>query len=687
MTARMISRLLSAIVLATAASASAQTSAYTPGATLADDLAGPRPQVLPAYASARPRLLFGAADRAALVRKAQEHPQLWSAVLDHARAVTAPAGVPTAEQITAGDKYWRVEYVQSAALAWLVTGEAAYRDGAVRWMLAHCRQPVWGTGFHPNLDLPASWNLYHLALAYDILCDQLSEADRKVIRDGLAAHAKALYDELDPSDRQKKVTYDQNHTYIPTTALLAGALTLLGEVPDAQNWFARADAVLERSRYVLGNDGYYYEGYGYWAYALHWHVRAADLLARATGQKAHDIPTLRDNWLYALHHKLPGPPGAFSIHDSAVWTADKSRPLIQPTNTAMLWGIASATGSRECQAVADLYQSQRPETDYPAAAFLWLSPSIAPADLAAIKPYHHFADHDVVAWRSSWQNNATCYMFRCGPPEGHAAAGKLGQLQDWTMNAGHVHPNIGAFWIYSHGALLAVETGYTANKWTRDHNTLLIDGKGQGVDGSYHNEHGVPYEQLNQAKIDRCNLTDAYGFTSGEFGGAYTRQVPGVALRRSVLMTERWLLVIDDMKSAKDHQLTWLCHTDSELKSEGAAFIARLPTAALAILPLSTPALEAKVEPTIVMAGMAPNKGKPTQHGYHLALTMPRPATTSQLINLLVPLDAAGTAPTARLSQQGESLNLQIDWPSGKTEKVQLNLNWKQDAIGPAVIQ
>ncbi|NIA21052.1 MAG: hypothetical protein GWP05_03555 [Anaerolineaceae bacterium] len=62
----------------------------------------------------------------------------------------------------------------------------------------------------PNVDLRASWYLYHIAIAYDILYDELSEGERKVIRDGLAAHAKAIYEDFD--QKNKKIRFDQTST-------------------------------------------------------------------------------------------------------------------------------------------------------------------------------------------------------------------------------------------------------------------------------------------------------------------------------------------------------------------------------------------------------------------------------------------------------------------------------------------
>jgi hypothetical protein len=660
---------------------------FVPGPALLDDLKNLKIPLVEGYASKHPRLLFSADDRADLQKRAVERPDLWNAVLDSAKTVKVLDSVPTPEVIRSGAKYWRSEKMQSGALAWFVTGEKEYRDGAVRWMLAHAKEKVWGDTYRPNLDLVASWYLYHMAVGYDILKGEMSDEERTLIRDSLAEHARLIYLSLDPYNTKDKIRYDQNHTYIPTVALASASLALLEDAPEAKYWLTRSYAVLRRSRYVLSEDGYYYEGFGYWTYALNWHARGAELLARATGEKLFDIPALRDTWLFGLHLSLPGKTGAYGIGDVGGWTDGKLTGF-QVNNYSMLWEIASRTGSQPSRMVGDLYYSRQAEKDYPSTAFLWFNPRVEPASLDKIEPYHYFPDHDVIAWRSGWDADATSYLFRCGPPLGHKAAAKIGQLKDWTMNCGHVHPDIGAFWMFAKGAYLAVDTGYTAEKWTKDHNTLLVDEKGQAMDGAYWNERGVPYADLDAARISSQFLSADYGFARGEFGSVYKRQIPGVKLFRTLLMTKRWLLVVDDMESDQPRKLTWLCHSAVEFQPEGAAFIARQPKASLAVVPLAPGKVEAKPEPTMVVAGKKPGGGTPEQRGFKLGLRSPEAAGKTRFINLLLPLGPDEKVPeVGQVKDEGGTVSLQIKWPDGKVESIRLDQGWKMGANpGPASI-
>ena len=670
----------------TPAPALAASAPSTPGPTLADDLKSANVVPDPGYLAHHPRLIFSASDREALQQKAKENPDLWNAVLKSAGSIRQ---VPPPELITSGARYFHIRDVESAALAWFVTGDAKYVPDATKWMVAHCQQPVWGTGFNDNRDLQASWYLYYLSLSYDTLYSQLSDADRKTIRDGLAAHAKVLYDALDPANfKDGKIAYDQNHTYNPAVALTAAALVLYGNVPEAADWLNRAHAAMARSRYVLNDDGYYYEGFGYWQYALHWHERYADMISRATGERLQDLPALRDNWMFGLYLSLPEPTGGFDVGDGNIWKGG-TRSKIDVSNTEFLWGQAQAEQSGESKLVADMYGQLHLDTDDPASAFLWYTSSVKPAALDAIRPYHYFPDVDVVSWRSAWTPDATCYLFRCGPPLGHSATAKLDQLKDWEMNTGHVHADIGSFYMYAKGAFLATTTGYTAEKWTRDQNTILIDGKGQAADGEYHNARGTPYKDLDDCRIDANFLSRDYGYASGEYGSAYSHLVPGVKLRRSLLMTERYLLVIDDMSSEQEHELTWLCHNEAAFQAEGSAFVARSLQAALAVIPLSAEKLTSMMEPCMVMAGTKPGGGHQEQHGFQLSLTQAQPAKTARLINLLVPLGKDEKVPAASVTKQDtDSIELSLKWPNGKTENIALNPSWQsgKGTEGPATI-
>jgi len=677
-----------AVVLICAAACHARdTDPWRPSPTIAGDLDKTTVRLVDGYARKHPRLLFSVQDREAMKKKAADYPKLWKDVLASSKRLGSEA--PSTALIRSGSKYWRIERVQSGALAYFVTGDKVHMERAVRWMVPHCKEDVWGDGqWRPNVDLHASWYLYHIAIAYDVFYDELSEADRKAIRDGLAAHAKAIYEDF--GLQKGKIRFDQNHTYIPMIGMTTAALVLLDDVPEAKDWLKLGYAVLRRCRYALGTDGYYYEGLGYWAYAFNWHVRYAQLISRATGEKAYDLPIVRENWRLPLYLTLPGPPNAFDIGDIGSWRGGARRDT-GLNNRGMFWGIASALQSGQARLVGDLISARWPESDYPAAAFLWFDTAVEPASMEKIKPYHHFTDHDLVSWRSGWDKDATCLLFRCGPPQGHAAVAKRKEMTDWLPNSGHTHPDIGAFWLYAKGTALAFGTGYTAEKWTRDHNTLLVDNTGQAKDGTYHNDRGFPWERMGKVRIDRIHLADQYAFVSGELSGAYPAKLDPLDLRRTLVVTKRWLLLVDDMTAGHRRRLTWICHSDVEFKADGAGATAKSPGAALHVVPLSGTVTEVKMQKTIVMGGTGPGQGKPAHRGFEITYTTKEPTKRVRLVNLLVPLASGEKAPKVSagdVGPQAGQISLALTWADGKQEKVTIDLSGEpMSKMGPVLIE
>ncbi len=673
----MIRSTAAAMMLLTVLAASAP-AAGPPGATLTDDMAAVDIGLQDGYAAAHPRLLFGPDDREAIRRAAKANPELWTRV--RRQAASLGKYVPDSETIRTGSQYWRAEFMLSGAMAWVVTGEQAHRDNTVKWMIAHCAEDTWGVGWSENVDLFAAWYLYYISLAYDILHDELTDAQRKAILAGLISHAEAIYQSKLPPN-PSGYRFDQNHTYIPTTALATAALALSGEVPQADKWLRLAAALMNRSRYVLGTDGYYYEGTSYWTYALHWHVRYADLAARAFGGPWHDLPALGENWRFALYMSLPGWPFYWDIGDGGSYDGDRAEQPKVAWNH-MLYGIAGANRDGAARAVADRLVARGRDANDPAMQLLWTmrAADVEPADLAALPPHHHFADHDVVTWRSGWGDDATCYLFRCGPPQGHAAAGKLKRLTDWTMNSGHVHPDIGAFWIFAGGRYLAVDSGYTARKFTDDHNTLLVDGQGQGVDGTYWVYRGWPYACFDAARIVETHLRNDYGYVCGDFGEVYppADRPASLRLRRHLVMTDRFLLVVDDMADAQDHTVTWLVHTttDAPIDADGTTFTATAGPTRLITYLLSPEEVEAEVGPTEVLAGRAPGEGTLQRRGHQLAVRTTEAARRQRFVVLMLPLVAERPAPTkVKLEALTESqVTVSIAWVDRPAETVTLDL-------------
>ena len=59
-------------------------------------------------------------------------------------------------------------------------------------------------------------------------------------------------------------------------------------------------------------------------------------------------------------------------------------------------------------------------------------------------------------------------------------------MRDWRLEEGHVHPDVNSFILWAHGQYLTGDSGYAGVPMTIEHNTILVDGKGQANEGNGH---------------------------------------------------------------------------------------------------------------------------------------------------------------------------------------------------------
>jgi hypothetical protein len=156
------------------------------------------------------------------------------------------------------------------------------------------------------------------------------------------------------------------------------------------------------------------------------------------------------------------------------------------SNYNILYDLAGRFHDPEIQGVADWMRSLGHTGQEEWWTLAWRDDSLTPKSLDQLPTYHLFRDHDVAYWRNDWKSDATAIAFKCGPAEGHAAEALKQKLPDWHFEQGHAHPDVNSFILWAKGAYLSGDSGYSGVPKTIDHNTLLIDGHGQGNDGNGH---------------------------------------------------------------------------------------------------------------------------------------------------------------------------------------------------------
>jgi hypothetical protein len=605
--------------------------------------------VKPELVNVHPRVYFTDAELDALRAKVHGPERAeWQLVLGNLRALKVAPPPPPAEERRAQNEV--AMGIVEAAFAYRMEGDRRYLDAARRYMDAAVSYDVWGYSFDkPDTDLAAGHLLYGLGVGYDLLYHDLSEADRDRYRAKLAKQGQAMY--LYFKTRPGKTyTYSQNHTFIPMAGLGIAAYAVYGEVPEAVEWAKEARAIFEGTLATYSRDGYYYEGYEYWIFATPWIVHYLDAQRHAVGEDLFDRPGLRRMHLYAAHALLPGGEFAFDFGDVFAGPITRARTgedyeRSHPgghflTNANVLYDLAARFHDPEIQGVADWMRHDLKQANAEEWwTVVWHDDHLASTPIRKLPAWYRFEDADVVFWRSDWSASATAVAFKCGPPEGHATTELLAKYPEWKLQEGHVHPDVNSFILFAKGQYLTGDSGYAGAAKTAEHNTLLVDGAGQGDEGSQQVWTRIPYAQMSESHLVSAH-GDAKGFEFvGEGASAYEAGLGLKQYRRTLTYTAGRLTVEDSIVSARPAVFTEMLHADAKIVARASAKF-DLPSgdAVLHVELESPPDAITRVEPNILMAPGKPgsvDKGTPEQRGVRLAASTSAAQTAARFRWLL----------------------------------------------------
>jgi hypothetical protein len=594
----------------------------------------------PALVGVHPRVFLTQAEIDALKEKTRSQKELWQAAISNVRALTVEAPKPPAEERRAQNEVGIG--IAEAAFVYKMTGDKKYLDAAKKYIDAAVSYDVWGYSTNkPNVDLAAGHLLYGMGWAYDLLYNDLTAAERDRYRNKLIKQSRLMYDFF-KAKSGKSYAYSQNHTYIPITGLAIAAYALMGETPEANDWAALSRAIYDRVLATYSDDGYYYEGMEYWIFSTPWLVHYMDAQLHATGEDLYkSTPGLKLAHEYVAHATLPG--GEFNFDFGDIYSGpitrarkgdDYERERINGhfrTNYNVLYHLADRYDSSDAQGVANWLKSKGQVNAEEYWTFVWFNAAIKPTPIDKIDKWHYFPDHEVVYWRSGWDNNATAFAFKAGPPEGHSTNEKLKLFPDWRLSSGHAHPDAGSFIIWSRGRYLTGDSGYAGVPMTEHHNAVVIGGIGQGREGKGHDAFaGMSYDILNKIAIHDVKMSESGVSLTADLTGAYEPNV-GVLkfLRRFEFRSPGEFLVDDSIETDRPELITSFLHSDNSIIQQNGGF---------EFEGVGNPTLFAEVvEPTLYNSLIEPNfltapgppgsvdKGAREQRGIRLAISTKQP--------------------------------------------------------------
>lgn len=468
--------------------------------------------------------------------------------------------------------------VLNLALAYLLSRQERYADTARRWIKTAISYHHWGKERMPDHDLDAAWLLFGLGLGYNWLKDVLPSDERDALRDKLILQGNKLYDfALASEGKWWSSAYWQNHNWICYGGLAVAAYALFNECGEAGSWAARAQDNFIRSLSYMAEDGSNYEGPVYWRYGVIWFLIYANLLQQETGEDLHDSDFLRNTFYYRLY--LSGP----NLVDTANFGDCHDR---RSAHTAAVYArLASLYDIGEAQWLYHhFYRSGEWEREgaeglvkpglwaESGLEFLWYQPDVEASPIEALPRSRTFPDLGLVTMRSSWHANAVTMAFKCGTPNGLKAwhsGHALNHSRKWqTLSAGHDHPDANSLILIKGDDYIAVDDGYAKEKRTRNHSTLLINGRGQYAEGTKNAFRGL--DESWCARLEASLEFDDVVYARGEAARAYDRDLRLRQFTREALFLAGDAVVVRDSVSADlPHHYEWLLQTDAPPKENG----------------------------------------------------------------------------------------------------------------------
>ena len=644
-------------------------------------------------AGVHPRLFFTAADIPRLRNKAKdEGKQLWEGTLKDIQTLRRGIPDPKDEDLYKSGldnrkpgsiaQYGFAFQISQTSLAYVIEQDERYLKAAKEWTLAACAMPIWGYAYNkPNVDLPPAHLLYAVAFAYDVLFDKLASAEKETIRNKLVKQGRLMYDYFKYKPG-KRYTYTQNHTWIPMAGLAIAAYAIMDEVPEAADWAKLSRAVFDRTMLAFGTDGYFYESFHYFGFAFRWMIRYFDAHLAATGENLYAVmkPKFDGMKYFAMHSVLPDGENIFDfadIGDGALNRNGTSKRESIYSEYDILYRFASVYKDPQAQAIGDFLRTEtKLETREPMWAFLSRDTSVKASPLSEIPLQYHFKDNDTVYWRSAWTEDATAFAFRCSPPEGHHAARLHTKIKDWRQNTGHAHPDANSFIIWANGKYLTGDTGYLGIKQTDDHNTVLVNGRGQANDGIYEMFKDVPNERLDKIRLAEVDAGSGYLYARGEAASGYYADLGIQKFDRHFIYIEPGYFVIwDELQTAKPSTLTFLLNADREIVGKDSKFELINGDERLLVERLDPVGASSEIVDQQVQARGLPgsvDKGDSEIRGRQLRVTTKAEATNSGFLHVLVPATAGASRIAGVSKVEG---GLRVTFSSGRTDTIHLGGN------------
>lgn len=588
----------------------------------------PREPMLPEMVAQRPRVFFTAADIPAMRARLGD-----ASVREYYESAGVLQRRPPAFN-PMGRNGGAFRALGGYALSHLLEPQPEKLAAIIEWLEMATTYP------HCGVDLDAEYFMEGVALSYDWLYHELPEDLRERLRDTICRQARVLYESSLAGHTGGGLNFQQNHYWFAHLALILAAAAVYDEVPEAHDWLGWGWDRIERIFLTFSPDGGFHEGPAYWDFSMPALYMLVDLYEQLSGVEVPWADTgLSGQAVFRFHHLYPGMEHSAPLEDSRV-------PQGLPPTRLLLWEAKRY----QDPVVQGIAQRLSRAASIHAFDLLWLDETVEPADpFEEVPAAQYYDDIETVFARTSWDDDASFVALVSRPLGGRLYA----ELCDhYTIGGtGHNHPAQGHFVLFGRGEVLAHDPGYTYEKKTGNHNTILVDGEGQYGDGEM-----WPAPKPGRATITGFVHEGPVTIIAADPTSAYPEELGLERFERIFVLVGPDLAVVCDRLAAdQPRRFSWLLQHIGEVEEIEGGWTVTRGGASLSVLPLEPELLTAVVErhlPDYVHATRDLTPQEDAEIGRILLETEPVSQAT-----FLVPLiiGAAGDAPPSieRLSGEG----------------------------------
>ena len=426
------------------------------------------------------------------------------------------------------------------ALAYLLTDDSEYLKATKKWMDALCSYPNWAQ----NNDLGPSHILRGMCVVYDWLYDYFSPAERERYRTKIARHVAILHELLENQNIWWARDYLHNHNYVDAGAIGIAGLALYGEKHEALDWIIAAETNFRKVLEVLPPDGAWYEGVGYWSYAMEALLRYFVAMEPIFGMeriKKHFF--FRNATRFRLHMSTPGFEHIIPYSDSADFDWYGPGYILRKlaglySDSTAQWLANKIEEAREYKELFD-WQSWLD--------LLWYDPNVKAQLPDSLPTWAHFSDLGLFVRRSDWSASGSLTFFKAGSPQGSQA-----EAMDLFVS-GHAHPDQGTFLFWKDGDWVIGDDGYVLKKMTRNQNVLIFNDIGQlGEGGIWFDEKSEIKRFKGTAKIEKITSNERFSFVTANLSKIIHPKAGVKTWKRTISIYENYFIIVRDEVEMKN---------------------------------------------------------------------------------------------------------------------------------------